>query len=82
MSAEIILSASALRSLRAGATVVADSTDGKIVNLSTMPYPQDGRYQVVLSPADLDLITTDPAGLVVPAEGMPLGWTVRTETPA
>jgi hypothetical protein len=48
------------------------------VNVSTMRFPDDGRYSVALSPADMDLIEQDPAGLVVGDAWTPgLGWTVR-----
>jgi hypothetical protein len=77
VSAEIVLSAAELKSVRDGATVLADSSDGKVVNVSTMPYPDDGRFRVALSPADLDLIERDPEGLVCASTDGTTGWTVR-----
>lgn len=77
MSAEIVLSRASLRAIRDGATVSADASDGKVVNLSTMALAGAGRFQVVLSAADLALIEHDPAGQVCGAVTGGTGWTVR-----
>lgn len=80
MSAQIVLAPAEVESIRAGATVLVGSSDGKLVNLSTMRLPDDGRFRVTLSLAKLDLIERDAVGLVVGDDRVRgLGWTVRVQ---